>query len=207
MPQLQRVFLTVRNLCTHTPESLSGRILTHRLPRSPPTSVSHWQREGRAWDTAAGSQHQSKLIETHMMHSPHDAPDTHILRHTHCRRLELRPDSQNCMFNGSLRQGRHPVTFPPGLYKYRQAPSLSQALLSGTKELFLMLPKLTRAGSGKEGASQAQGGFSQLIILGKARYKFHGWNARVVKCWKEPQRGLRTLLSGKAVGGGRAGKG
>lgn len=86
------------------------------------------------------------------------------------------------------------MTFPPGPYKCWQAQSLSQALLSGTKEL---LPKLIWAGSGKKGASQAQGGFSQLIILGKARYKFHGWNARVVKCWKKPQRGPRTLLPGR----------
>lgn len=54
----------------------------------------------------------------------------------------------------------------------------------------------SRAGSGKGGANKATETF-QLIILGKARYKFHGWNARVVKCWKEPQRGLRTLLPGR----------
>lgn len=44
---------------------------------------------------------------------------------------------------------------------------------------------------------QAEGGFSQLIILGKGRYKFHGWNARVVKLLKTPQRGPRTLLPGR----------
>ena len=86
------------------------------------------------------------------------------------------------------------MSSPQGPYKCWQVQSLSWALLSGTKEL---LPQLTWAGSGKEGASQAHGGFSQLILLGKARYKFHGWNARVMKCWKQPQRGPRTLLPGR----------
>lgn len=44
---------------------------------------------------------------------------------------------------------------------------------------------------------QAEGGFSQLIILGKGRYKFHGWNARVVKLLKTSQRGPRMLLPGR----------
>lgn len=52
---------------------------------------------------------------------------------------------------------------------------------------------------------QAEGGFSQLIILGKARYKFHGWNAMVVKRWKKPQRGPRTLLPGRWWEEGRQG--
>lgn len=59
-----------------------------------------------------------------------------------------------------------------------------------------MLPEHGRAGSGKGGANKATETF-QLIILGKARYKLHAWNARVVKCWKEPQRRLRTFLPGR----------
>lgn len=82
----------------------------------------------------------------------------------------------------------------PGPHRCWQVRSPSQALLGGTKEL---LPQLTWAGGGKEGTSQAHGGFCQLILLGKARYKFHGQNARVGKCWKQPQRGPRTLLLGR----------
>lgn len=56
----------------------------------------------------------------------------------------------------------------------------------------------THAGGQWEGRrQQAEVGFSQLIILGKARYKFHGWNAGVVKRWKKPQRGPRAPLLGR----------
>lgn len=83
--------------------------------------------------------------------------------------------------------------FHPGSQQRLAGTALDQAVLMWYKGL---LPKLTRAGSGKGGRrQQAKGGFSQLIILGK------GWNIRAVKC-KDTSKECPGLSFQEGSGGG-----
>lgn len=99
-----------------------------------------------------------------------------------------------------LRQRPCPVTPTLDPNKCWQAQPQARLSSCGTEGCF---PHSPRQWEGRR--QRAEGGFSQLIILGKGRYKFHGWNARVVKCRRRPKEG--PGLSFQEGSGRRAGKG
>lgn len=132
------------------------------------------------------------------------APGTHTLQVT-VERLGAKARLHRAVhvWPGDLTQKGGPGTpspLTPNPYRHWQA----QAVLSWHKGVASYASQTHPSKQWEGRRLQAGGGFSQLIILGKARYKFHGWNARVVKCRRSPKEGQG--LSFPEGSGRRAGR-